>query len=307
MAQSHVGEVAVSKPRASFWSVSLVLPQWLKVALLLLSPLLLLGMGELSGKVSGQQFGLVPVDGESMARIVPDGSDVFVIPVAHPKRGWVVSAVGCLDSSDDLRDGVLTPMVKIYQGPELLVSTDSRDHSTDFEVRGVVVAVLPVQKLLFWRNDSPSLASPDAHETTDEERLVIHTERLATSLIVDSKEEEIQKTCDKQVYVLDSLLTSWQIDLGGDVVCQIRVRANWQFSVKLYLDRESVKEPSVVAPNPQKFVNLFLSLDGKEVSNLRISCESGDDEILPMKGEGILEVEIWTKRTSDGATTIAQL
>lgn len=94
---------------------------------------------------TGGRLGIIAIEGNSLAAI-PYGSRVLVLPCGiHP--GDTVTAWGVLDGGECDTDRRPTLMVKVFDG-QRLVSTGTGATSSDFDLRGKVVAVLPVQKLL---------------------------------------------------------------------------------------------------------------------------------------------------------------
>ena len=194
------------------------------VVLVILAIPALIAVGELAGRFSGGRLGLLPIKGESMDPMHPHGCDVLVVPWGVGE-GRVVVAYGSLENPEIAMDTEPTLMVKMYMG-DRLESLNFNDFSTHFKVRGLVVASIPVQKIFFWRNDSPSRADPRAHETTMDERLAIHTERIAVSIVESEQEAEVRDSCVRAIYELSKPAGSWQKQLkGGEVVCWIRVKA----------------------------------------------------------------------------------
>jgi len=94
-------------------------------------------------RVTGGRFGIVFVGGYSLHSIAPYGSSAVVLPLT-PQEGQIVSAwapegVDDPEIDEDRQPG---PVLKVLRG-DRLVSTDYNQTVSNFEVRGVVVAVLP--------------------------------------------------------------------------------------------------------------------------------------------------------------------
>jgi hypothetical protein len=110
------------------------------------------------------RLGFVPVEGNSMSSVFPW---VFVIP-ASPKDGDYVVAWGQLDDPETSEDQEPTLLVKKLADGRL-ISVDSADHANQFEVRGVVIGQLPIQKVFWWMDKGGQNVASDYHPSTTEE------------------------------------------------------------------------------------------------------------------------------------------
>jgi len=114
------------------------------VAVIILAPL---------GWLTDGRVGLVCVTGNSMSSVMPQGSFVITLPLFPSEGDYVVaSASAPNDQSDTTRqDNSRSLVVKEFISGRL-VSTDDANVYSHYECRGLVVARIPIQKILFWRD-----------------------------------------------------------------------------------------------------------------------------------------------------------
>lgn len=132
------------------------------VLVIALQPVLLL-IGMHTGRI-----GYTLVEGNSMCNVFPWGCLVVVLPL-HPHDGEYVVAWtwGGMDGVEDKADKKSGFVIKRLTNGHL-VSTDCQEKYTkDFSVRGVVVAWLPIQKVLLFldkgmQNPYPGFKYPNA-------------------------------------------------------------------------------------------------------------------------------------------------
>lgn len=96
-------------------------------------------------RATGGRLGIIAVSGDSMAAL-PYASRVVVLPL-RARPGDYVTAWGSLDHPEAEEDRRPTLLVKLYDG-QRLVSTATCQTCSRFELRGRVVGLLPVQKIL---------------------------------------------------------------------------------------------------------------------------------------------------------------
>lgn len=100
-------------------------------------------------RVSGGRIGAVIVDGSSLHSLAPHGSVVLVLPITC-RDDDVVSAWaprGLDQSGDDWRDQTGTYVLKVLRNGRLQSTDGSGTTISHFEIRGRVVAFLPLYKL----------------------------------------------------------------------------------------------------------------------------------------------------------------
>ena len=105
------------------------------------------------GWLTNGRAGLVGVVGNSMSSVMPDGSSVITLPLPPREGDYVVALAGTPDDQSGMTrdDGSRSLVVKKYHNGRL-VSTDDANVYSQFEYRGRVVARIPTQKILFWRD-----------------------------------------------------------------------------------------------------------------------------------------------------------
>ena len=105
------------------------------------------------GWLTNGRAGLVGVTGNSMSSVMPQGSSVITLPLPPREGDYVVALAGAPDdqSGTTREDENRSLVVKKYCGGRL-VSTDDASVYSQFEYRGRVVARIPTQKILFWRD-----------------------------------------------------------------------------------------------------------------------------------------------------------
>ena len=105
------------------------------------------------GWLTNGRAGLVGVTGNSMSSVMPQGSSVIAFPLPPREGDYVVALAGAPDDqSGSVREDVRPSLVvKKYCGGRL-VSTDDANVYTHYEYRGRVIARIPTQKILFWRD-----------------------------------------------------------------------------------------------------------------------------------------------------------
>lgn len=93
-------------------------------------------------RVTGGRFGVVFVGGYSLHSIAPYGSSAVILPLrAHEEQivsAWAYKGVDDPETDEDSQPGLV---LKVLRGGQL-VSTDYNQTISNFEVRGVVVAIL---------------------------------------------------------------------------------------------------------------------------------------------------------------------
>ncbi|OQA52092.1 MAG: hypothetical protein BWY43_00655 [candidate division WS2 bacterium ADurb.Bin280] len=115
------------------------------------------------GWLTNGRAGLVGVVGNSMMSVMPQGSSVITLPLPPREGDYVVA----LASAPDDRSGSLpgdcsrSLVVKKYHAGQL-VSTDDANMYSMYEYRGRVVACVPTQKILFWRDKGAQRPAPGA-------------------------------------------------------------------------------------------------------------------------------------------------
>ncbi len=113
------------------------------VVIIALQPILLL-VGMYTGRI-----GYTLVEGNSMSRVFPWGSLIVILPLRPQEGDYVVARTwGGMDTASEKADIEPSFVVKrLVKGR--LISTDSPDtYSHDFQIRGVVVCCLPIQKVI---------------------------------------------------------------------------------------------------------------------------------------------------------------
>lgn len=95
------------------------------------------------------RFGIVNVEGNSMADVLPWGSQILVVP-SKPRDGdFVVAWVDGCDNPETIQDSIPGLVVKRLRGGKLL-STNINSTYSRFEIRGRIVSCIPVQKIAWW-------------------------------------------------------------------------------------------------------------------------------------------------------------
>jgi len=114
------------------------------------------------GWLTNGRAGLVSVTGNSMSSVMPLGSSVITFPLSPREGDYVVALAGAPDDQSDTTrgDDSLSLVVKRYHNGRL-VSTDDTNVYSHYEHRGRVIARIPTQKILWWRDKGVQKATID--------------------------------------------------------------------------------------------------------------------------------------------------
>ena len=138
------------------------------VAVVILSLTILAAASVVVGRVSGGRLGMVFVQGNSLAKYIPEGSAVVILPLPLRIRTFATAVTEVPDDVRDVESGDRQRKlsVKWFDGHRM-VSTDSSEHYSRYDYRGRVVAVLPIQRLCPWLDKG---AQAPTLEMSDEQR-----------------------------------------------------------------------------------------------------------------------------------------
>ena len=171
--------------------IDLSLPQTRggKFVTLMLLLIILYGVLLQTGMRTGR-FGFIPISGNSMSSVLPQGSHVFVVPWGARDGDFVVAQVKGTWDTDDTRDTEPSLVAKVLnQG--WLTSTDAPSAYDSFEVRGKIVAVLPCQKVLTWtKSDEVQTAGRDIPK--DERVAACNIRDMERSLATTTKAHKLE-------------------------------------------------------------------------------------------------------------------
>jgi len=211
-------------------------------------------------------FGILPVIGDSMASIMPWGSQVLVVPINPSDGDFVVARVERISESIDPADQQPSFVVKRVQAGKL-ISTDTQQSYDNYHITGKVVVVIPAQRVLWWTNRGAQNPASSHQDPTPEERAAIqarHKKEIAS---------ERQRCMAKgEVLTLDKSEAS-DYDSGTGYA----MTGAWEkpFSTPLLLSQAEVFLVEV-PDDPVVNGKLFLKTDGKwkEVATLRAGKQS---------------------------------
>ncbi|OQA51850.1 MAG: hypothetical protein BWY43_00780 [candidate division WS2 bacterium ADurb.Bin280] len=137
----------------------------------------------LSSWATDGRVGPVGVEFGSMASVFPPGCTVITSPLSPRDGDYVVARAGLPDDKRGATrdDATSRLIVKQYRSGKLYSTDDGNVYST-FEYRGRVVAWLPTQKLLWWRDTGVQKAVPGYKPPTELDKAVAGaSEQVATA------------------------------------------------------------------------------------------------------------------------------
>lgn len=150
--------------------------QWMIVSLL---SVVILFFGFLLTGMRTGRIGFCPVKGNSMQSVFPWGTWVVVLPLRSHDGDYVVARVTGVERPqevEDIRPGIV---VKKLEGNRLVSSDVGGESFRSFEVLGVVVGQIPMQKIWPDKNDLSRMSS--AYRPTTETERTKHSESVAAA------------------------------------------------------------------------------------------------------------------------------
>ena len=185
-------------------------------------------------RVTDQRFGMVVVSGYSLHDIIPYGSSVVVLPLPA-REGQVVSAWAPegIDNPETDEDRRPTPVLKVLRRG-LLVSTNFDQTISKYEIRGVVVAVLPPLPWMRGENEDPSMA--------EEQRRRFALAQVAGGLILQGDQEKARAYLNEEGHLeLFTEALRWAKDEKQRRLDEEFVREDNPWSVRITLPNGPAK------------------------------------------------------------------
>jgi hypothetical protein len=217
------------------------------------------------GWLTNGRAGLVGVTGNSMSSVIPQGSSVITLPLPPREGDYVVALAGAPDDPSGMTRGDenRSLVVKKYHDGRL-VSTDDASVYSHYEYRGRVIARIPTQKILFWRDKSalkPIYRRSDVLQNEIKEQVSARTRTEQRVL------EELRSKTSKRTANVDGRNYATALP-PHSIVHAITVEPGLAFRVKVLLDDHSL----TIVPKVMRLeAFVFYSPSGVPANRVRIS------------------------------------
>lgn len=215
-------------------------------------------------------LGVVPVVGNSMQSCIPWGSQVVVWPGEPTAGDYVLAWVDGNKGSPDPADQKPSLVVKMFAG-DRLISTDDATVYDKFVVRGIVRAVIPVQRVCKWLNRGAQRPVDGAVSVRSAAELI-----TINSAVLERQEKynAIAKTLEK--YKVREIPLTAKVDRVVAVVADRTALSAGMWIVDLGKEFQLVGEDDSGKQiwRAKKPVNLTARISGSPPNNIRIRVYS---------------------------------
>jgi hypothetical protein len=215
------------------------------------------------GWLTNGRAGLFSVKGNSLMSVIPQGSSVITLPLPPREGDYVVALAGAPDdqlgmTQEDVRPSLV---VKKYCDGRL-VSTDDANVYSQFEYRGRVIARIPTQKILFWRDkgaQKPAHGAVSYREPSEVSAIqtTAYIKKVAFNAILhdlDSRKSQEIVLGHANPIVIAVVVEKMTVDTGMWVVRfnpKLRLIAENDVGLRVYRSQEPVLLDPKIEGSPQ--------------------------------------------------------